>query len=326
MEQTNLPSNPAQITKEIVKASFNIETTRLNYQKVLQATENIVWTRENIDEDYLAPAKFVATKLTDKKEIYKRPLIDAGKIIQNEYNSVFNPLNDAISRKAAERKALADVIQKEQDLANAELARLNNIRLSMIGFIQSVTNDISECQTDKQIAVIEMRVGTELSRKTFYSDFYDDFKSQCEELRPLIKKQKEYIKLLISLEKQKVEAMSSGDESVAVDARQKAEDIKEFIEEGKLRLQQKAFEQLENSDVSVGIPVDVAPDATRTTWKWKVDDVQLLFKKMPELVDLVPNKEKIDALLKEKRADGSLRGLRISLLHGITFYEDKSYK
>jgi hypothetical protein len=29
----------------------------------------------------------------------KRPIIDAGKIIQNAYTEVFNPLIDAISRK-----------------------------------------------------------------------------------------------------------------------------------------------------------------------------------------------------------------------------------
>lgn len=326
MEQTNLPSNPAQITKELVKASFSIDTARLNYLKVLQDIRNIVWTRDNIEQDLLAVAKTVASKLTDRKDFYKRPYIDAGKIIQTEYNNVFNPLNDEISVKAAQRKALADQIQQEQDKANAEIERLNNIRLSMIGFIQSVTNDISESTTDSQIVLIEKRVGTELSRKGFYSDYYEDFKAQCEELKPLIKKQKEYVKLLISLEKEKSDAMSKGNESAAVDARQKAEDIKEFIEEGKIRLQQKAFEQLENSDVAVGIPVNVAPDATRTTWKWRVDDVQLLLKKMPELVDLVPNKEKIDAILKESRVNGSFKGLRESKLYGITFYEDKSYK
>lgn len=326
MEQTNLPSNPAQITKELVKASFNIDTARLNYLKILQETKNIVWTRENIDQDLLAMPKTVASKLTERKDFYKRPYIDAGKIIQTEYNNVFNPLNDEISIKAAQRKELADQIQREQDKANAEIERLNNIRITMIGFIQSVTNDISEAQTDSQIVLIEKRVGAELSRKNFYSDYLDDFKAQCEELKPLIKKQKEYIKLLISLEKKKVDAMSSGDESVAVDAREKAEGIKEFIEEGKLRLQQKAFEQLENSDVAVGVPMNVAPSATRTTWKWRVDDLQLLYRKMPNLVDLVPNKEKIDSLLAEKRADGSVSGKRELSLFGITFYEDKSYK
>lgn len=326
MEQSNLPSNPAQITKELVKASFNLDTTRLNYFKVLQSTKNIVWTRENINEDLLSPAKLVASKLTDRKEVYKRPHIEAGKIIQAEYNSVFNPLNDEISLKAAEKKKLADQIQKEQDEANAEIERLKNIRYTMINFIQTVSNDISESSTDSQIVLIEKKIGSEISRKTFYSDYFEDFKSQCEELKPLIKKQKDYIKFLISLEKSKLDAMSKGDESKAVDLRQQAEDLKDIIEEGKLRIQQKAFEQVENSDINVGIPIDTAPDATRTMWKWKVDDVQILFKKRPDLVDLVPNKEIIDSILRSMRETGELKGKREEKLYGITFYQDKSYK
>ncbi len=326
MELSNLPSNPAQITKELVKASYQIEKTRLNYEAVLQQAESIVWTRENINEDLLAPAKFVAAKLTEKKDKDKRPFIDAGKVIQNEHNDVFNPLNDAISRKAFEKKQLADVIQKEKDVADAEIRRISNIDATIFKFILTVTEDISMADNDKVIAAIEMRIGSETTRKNIYQEKIKDLKQQCENLRPLIKKQKEYIRTLNAASTQQKAAEKSGDEARAVELREKADEIKEFIDENKIRIQQKALEQIENNETYVGEPTDDAPSATRSWWKWRVDDVKLLSKKLPSLTMISPNKEAIDALLAEKRDSGELKGMNEFRLPGLTFYLEKSYK
>lgn len=326
METSNLPSNPAQITTELVKASFAIEQTRLNYQKVLQSMEDIVWTRENINEDLLAPGKFVASKLTEKKEVEKRPLIDAGKIIQNEYNSVFNPLNDVISRKAAEKKTLADQIQQETNAANAEIARISGIKTAIMQFIAGITNEITESDTDSKIVLIEKKIGSETQRKNVYQEFLSDLKTQCDELKPIIKQQKEYIRTLEKLNSDKNSAMAKGNDDKAVELRMKAEEMKEIIEENKIKIQEKAFEQVENTDIQVGLPTSVAPSASRTWWKWRVDDIQLMAKKMPELVELVPIKTKIDEVMAKKREAGEFNGKKEVSIHGLTFYQESSYK
>lgn len=327
MEQNNLPSNPAQVTKELVKASFNIELTRLDYENVLQSIEDIVWTRENVDKPLLEPGKYVAAKITEKKEVIKRPYIDAGKIIQSEYNGVFNPLNDALSRKANERKILADQMQKEVDQANAEADRIRTINSTMATFISDITNQITNSDNDKAISAIEMRIGSEVARKNVYQEFLPQMKQQCEELKPLIKMQKDYIKKLKEATKQQAAATAKGDESKAVEMREKADVLKETIEENKLRLQQKAFEQVENSDTAVGMPTVTAPKATRTWWTWEVKDMDILFKKRPDLVDLVPNKQKIDEIFDKMKANGDFsNGKREIILSGIRFFEDKSFK
>lgn len=326
MEEKNLPSNPAQVTKEVVKASFNIELTRLEYQKVLQSIEDIAWTRENIDKDLLAPGNFVAKKITEKKEAMKRPFIDAGKVIQEEYNGVFNPINDAISRKANERKKLALQIQEENDKANAEVDRINGINQAMANFISNITNDITSADNEKMIVALEMRIGSEVARKNIYQELLPKMKEQCEELKPLIKKQKEYIKAQKELEKNTAKAIAAGDDDKAVELRQKAEEMKETIDENKLRLQQKAFEQVENSDTAVGMPTATAPKASRTWWTWEVTDPTILFKKRPDLVDLVPNKKKIDEIFDKMKENGDFEGKREVTLSGIRFFEEKSFK
>lgn len=327
MEQNNLPSNPAQVTKELVKASFNIELTRLDYQKILQSVEDIVWTRDNVDKPLLEAGKYVASKITEKKEQVKRPYIDAGKIIQSEYNDVFNPLNDALSRKANERKILADQMQKEADQANAEAVRIKTINSTMATFISDITNQITACDNEKMISAIEMRIGSEVARKNIYQEFLPQMKEQCEELKPLIKMQKDYIKKLKDATKQQAVATAKGDDDRAIEMREKVEGLKETIEENKIRLQQKAFEQVENSDTAVGIPTITAPKASRVWWTWEVADVDLLFKKRPELVDLVPNKKKIDEIFDKMKANGDFsNGKREIILSGIRFYEEKSFK
>lgn len=324
MEQTNLPSNPGQITKELVKASFNIELTRLEYQKVLQSVEDVKWTRENIDQPLLEAGKFVAAKVTEKKDFLKRPYIDAGKVIQNEYNEIFNPLNDALTRKANEKKMLADQIQKEADEANREAARISGIHQSMANFISAITNEITNADNDKMIAAAEMRIGSELARKNIYQEFMADMKAQCDELKPLIKQQKEFLKASKQIEK---EAATTTDDHRAVELKEKAELLKETIDENKMRLQQKAFEQVENTDTMVGIPTVAAPKASRRWWTWKVDDVELLYKKRPDLVDLVPNKKKIDEIFDAMKSAGDFSNGKSEIkVTGITFYEEKSFK
>lgn len=327
MEQSNLPSNPAQVTSALVKADFNIELTRLNYQQILQSVEDITWTRENIHQDLLAPGNLVAKKITDKKDLMKRPFIDAGKVIQNEYNSVFNPLNDAISRKANEKKKVAMQIQKEDDAANAEILRVKNINDTMVNFISTITNEITSADNDKVIAALEMRIGSEITRNNIYQELMPKFKEQCAELKPLIKKQKEYIKTLKALEKSQETAIATGDDDKAVELRTKAEEMKETIEENKLRLQQQAFATVENSDVAIGVPVGTAPKATRTWWTWDIQDISTLYKKRPDLVDLVPNKQKIDEIFDSMKAEGQFsNGKREIIVSGIRFYEEKSFK
>lgn len=326
MEQNMLPSNPAQITKELVKASFNVEITRLDYHKILQSAADIIWTRENIDQPLLAPAEYVAKKITEKKERDKRPFIDAGKVIQNEYNSIFNPLNDIISQKIEEKKKLIRVMQLEEEREQAEKSRISSIENGIITFIHSVTNEITQAEDDSTIVLVEKRIGSESKRENFYQEFLPKLKQQCAELKPLIVKQKEYIRKMQLLKKQQSEAELKGNDSKAVELRQKAEELKEVIEESKIMIQQKAFEQIESSNsLVVGESTIASPKATRSWWKWRVDDIHKLSKKCPELVEYIPNKAKIDELLAQKRESGELDGQKEININGLVFYLEQNF-
>jgi hypothetical protein len=51
----------------------------------------------------------------------------------------------------------------------------------------------------------------------------------------------------------------------------------------------------------------------------------MLYKKMPHLIDLTPNKDKIGELLEVKKADGTLKDVEELKIFGLTLYLEKLY-
>lgn len=322
----NLPSKLV-ITEETVKATFALEAQRLNYQKVLQAVENIKFTPENVNEDLLEPGKLVLRQIAGTKETLKRPLLDAGKIVEASYKAYFNPLEEVINRKAEEKKAVALKIFNENRLIQLEREKQEAISKSISDFIFNATNFITNATDDSQIVLIQKRIGTETSREGYYEDQLTDLKERCNSLKPIIESQKKIIRELKEIERQQAEAEAAQDEERMILLREKREEIVEILDETKIKLQEKAFEQVATHiPVYVGESVTDNVRASRTTWKYRVDNIELLAKKMPHLVTVIPNDEKIKELLAVKRADGSLKGKMEESFFGITFYEDKSFK
>ena len=63
--------------------------------------------------------------------------------------------------------------------------------------------------------------------------------------------------------------------------------------------------------------------ARRSIWTWEVVDIKETQKKMPNFVDLTPNKEKIDEYLKAKKAEG-ISGDEFTVF-GIKFYLKRTF-
>ena len=104
--------------------------------------------------------------------------------------------------------------------------------------------------------------------------------------------------------------------------KEEKEYIETVIEHTGIKIHEKAYEEAIKIDVVVPEVVDIAPKG-RSNWKWRVDDIKLLQKKMPHLVKLVPDDEAIDLLLKTKRQDGSLDSVEEENWNGIVFYNDR---
>jgi hypothetical protein len=142
----------------------------------------------------------------------------------------------------------------------------------------------------------------------------------CQKLTPLINTRKDLLrktevlnaKIAAATQEDNIELMTElHEESMALGAE---------MDEGIIRLQDTAFE------VTADIPISLTESTVQTVnvrrlWRWRVDDIQKLFKKRPDLVTLQPNKEAIDAILMQKKEDGSLDEVIDEItIDGITFF------
>jgi len=102
--------------------------------------------------------------------------------------------------------------------------------------------------------------------------------------------------------------------------------VEETINQAQINVQEKAIFMASQPDiVEVESVVSEAPRPRRQSWEWKITDIQLLAKKMPHLVKIMPEEDKINELLKSKKTDGSLDGKEEENYFGITFFIQKLY-
>lgn len=319
MEQSKAPS------LAIIKASFDLEANKQNYQLLLNNLSAITVTRDNVNDDLTKDGRQIIKQLTDKKDLESEAPIKWHKSILSVYKELADPIKEQIDRISSEKKVISLQIQEETRRQLAEQSRIANAKQAIVDFTNKVANAIRNSSTDADIVAIEKMIGAEKTKKNLYQEFLPQLIEQCDGLRPQIKDQKENIRRLQAIEEKEKAALANGEIYEATALREEKELIQAVIEETGIRIHEKAYEQATTIDIVAPDVVDTAPKG-RTNWKWRVDDIKLLQKKMPHLVKLVPDEDAIDLLLATKRADGSLKDKMEENLFGLTFFNDKTFK
>ena len=308
----------------IVKASFDLEASKRNYQELLQSISAITVTRDNVNEDLTKDCRDALKALTDEKDRQSVEPLQWHRDIMYSYKSLFDPLKEQVDRVLAGKKAVTAIVQAEIDAQVAEQNRINNAKSAIINFCNGVAVKIAESKTDDDIVNIEKMIGREKTKHNIYQEFMPDLILQVDGLRPQIKEQKETVRRLQEAIEQEKKAVLENDFVAQANLREQKELLELEIADRGIRIHEKAFEQASTIDILVPEIAETVPKG-RTNWKWRVDDIKLLQKKMPHLVKLVPDDDAIELLLKTKKADGSLADKMEDKLFGITFYNDKSF-
>lgn len=309
----------------VIKAGFDLEANKKNYQALLQNLAGITITPDNVNEDLTKDAREVLKALTDKKDEESKEPLQWHKDIMAVYKSLSSPIQEHVERIAEEKKSVATVLAKEKAMQLAEQTRIANAKTAIVDFINKVANMIANAKSDDDVVSIEKMIGSEKTKKSVYQEFLPDLVIQCDELRPQIKTQKENIRELQKVQEDEKKALDSGDIIAATELRGKKEYFEQVIQETGIRIHEKAYDQAVTIDIVAPEAIDAIPKG-RTNWKWRVDDIKLLQKKMPHLVKLVPDEDAIEVLLSTKKQDGSLDDKMEEKWNGITFYNDKSFK
>lgn len=317
-------------SEQKVNALMTLELTKLfgNLQKIIQEAANIKFDKNNLKEDH-QPLKKLRKLVTEANSIIKaggKPYYTAYKMWNDAGKQFVEPLSKVLDEKMKEFTQLAESVRKENELIEQQNRITLAIQNNIANFINEITFKITTANTHLEIASIQMLIGTEKSRTTHYGGQLIDLKNACDGLNPLINKRKEFIKATLAIEEEGKKASETGNDDKLVELAEKKELLDEEIKENALRLQEKAFEEIINvPKIEITESMSESVKARRSTWKWEIEDINLLSKKMPDLVELCPIKEKINDLLDIKKKDGSLNGVDRININGIIFYLEKRY-
>lgn len=331
-EKSNLPAHlrsvaPDKITKQQIIALFNTGTIRWNYNKMLQGLKGMVITKDNLKEyypEFKEADKFVKS-ITEWSKDEARPFSDVCDLFLEVRKEIIEPVLVELASRKAQVKSASEANAAEIAQAKKEQARVNLISVTMGNFINKVTADITLATTDDQIVLIQKLIGSEKSKKTFYSEFWDELVLKCDALAPTINHQKEKIRELKKFNDQLSEALKQNDDSKAAELKEKIEDTTAGLVENSIRLQERAFEQSLNiTQTEVGQPELNVVKGKSNRWRWRVDDIELLHKKYPQFTKIVTNDEEIDRFMKDQRELGTFKTeLAEIMVKGITFYKEK---
>lgn len=330
-ENKNLPALRSfaveRITKQQIVALFNTETIRWNYHKMLQGLKGMVITKDTLKTEYpeLKEADKFIKSITEWRKEQAKPFNEVDAMFLEVSKEILQPISEALLSAKAQVRTASEANAAEIAQARMEEERNNRIVKSMADFINKITADITLSTTDKEIASIQMRIGSEKSRKTFYDTYWQELVDKCDSLSSTINHQKDKIREITRLNDSFNKAMENNDDTKAAEIKEQLEFTNVELAENAIRLQEKAFdESMSMSQVEVGIPDLNISKAKTSRWRWKVDDINILRKKSPQFTKIVTDDEAIEAFMKEQRELGLFKTDSTELnISGITFFKEK---
>lgn len=321
-QEIAIPAMPV-ITQEIVKAQFNKQLTLLKYQGALQKLLDFKVTQDNIAEtqELLKEGRKVITAFKKIHEDGKAPAWAICKFWDNVLNGIKNPYEEALGTIDKKLQVESAKVAAEDARKKKEQDRIDGIKKEIDNFILQQSNIIANATTPDQLVTIEKAIGSHKGNTSRYQEFLPDLVEKCNELTPLIKKQKENIKTLADLEKQKLDALKQQDDRKVLELDEKKEQVETSIEEKKIQIQETAINFATRPDaVTTPEPVMAAIRPRRRSWNFEIVDEKKAF--LAGMLITEMNKEKVKAKFEEIK--DKIEGTE-TIIDGIKYYYKETY-
>lgn len=325
MQEQNLPTQSPQLSQEIITAQFRKELMAYQYQQILDDLGAIIVTSDNIDlvQEKIKKARSLQKELEGIKARIKSPYWEICKKYDFSFNSLNLPLNNLIIDKEKRVNEVSRKKVEENQRKEREIERIDRIKKSIEEFVFEQTRNIASATTDIELIAIEKLIGSHKANKSRYEELLPSLVEKCEELTPLIKKQKEHIRELAEIERKKNEALKNGDDREAMELEEKKEAVQSSIEETKIIIQETAIESaLSSTDVIEVKEILVTPKPRRTTWEMEIVDEKKAFNSGMLICEI--NKEKAKAQL-EVVKQTLPKDQEEMTINGIRYYQNKIY-
>lgn len=317
-QTNNLP--PAIVGK------FNIAKTEAGFQNFADRESKLVYNEDNIVEikKYLDDLDKLENKFVS---VHKEGKAEAWKIC-TEWDSalrVHKAQVESLKIKPKElyNKLCIEVTRKKQQ-QQFEAERIKNIKDGIDRNLVDFSTKIANCTTNEQLIVVERLINLEKGNKVRYQEFLPDFVERAKKLTELITSQKEAIKEMETLNKQKLEAEQSGNDREFIAIEEKEAILSSKIEERKIITQETAISQAIASNPIVEVARQVFADIkSRKTWKWEIADEKKAFQAgmLTTEINTTKAKEALNVLKETQQ----LLGKEEITVGGIRYFLDTKY-
>tara|TARA_R110000868_G_scaffold203901_1_gene451813 strand:+ start:41 stop:1012 length:972 start_codon:yes stop_codon:yes gene_type:complete len=312
------------LTPEVVKSKLQIALTRV--EKTIQSLHDREATLVYNEDCLIEIKEFIedvngAERLVDnERKILKEPSLIEGRNVDAGAKIVSTELA-AIKQKAnTHYQKLCMEVERKRMEAEAEKQRVATIRGYMDNFKIEYSVKISDAKTSKELVDIERRINLETGNSNRYQELLPEFKTLCEPIRSLLTAQKNKVRELEELEITAREAAETGNDEVYLEVQDKKEALEAQIAETRVSVQETATTQAQTTTTQAEVVLTVVPKGGRSTWKWNMVDEKAATKR--GWTQTIPNKEKIDEYLKQKREDGIEEEF---VEGGVHFFIQKTY-
>lgn len=318
---------PKIVSKELIVARLVSDTTRLNLQSLLEKGKSISYDKESLSANYdlllrLRDIWDFLDKRRKEEDKVEKEIIATRKAA---YDEIMNPIAKLLESADPQIFALnTEIILEEREIGEAIKKQISN-RTAISTFINDTIRIITGAPDNKELVRIQKAIGSEKSHKSKYGEYAPILEGVCDELLQLINGRKKLISENDKLQEQLNKAIAENDEPAKAH-------ITELMELGKLELQENADSISDNAIQKISeLPIvgyDVVSMAVKPRthrWSWRVDDIELLYKKSPEFVVKEPNTKAINAFMKEKSDAQELDEYKENNFNGLVLYRKPFY-
>lgn len=311
-----------QLTKELVVAGLLPEAVKFNLDKLIAVAKEIIPSKQTLKANYHDLLKVREMHTLLKARMEEENADDKARIKARKegYDTYLKPMEEILANADPLIRELYYQVKSDESEVIALLKGENEVKGRFVEFVNFTVRAIASAPDNKDLTRIQKLIGTEKSKESFYSDLHPELKTVCDSLLKLTAERKEIIKKNAKLEKEYDTWLAAGDLAKATELKEEMEANDMVIAENAKVIAESAFKQIswiQKTDEDIESAL-IKPRTHR--WSWRVDDIELLFKKRPDFVDKTPNKKAITAFLKEKNESEELDKEIDNKFDGLTLY------
>lgn len=305
---------PVLMTPKLMelKITSDLAARKLNISDVLKKEQKLVFNEDNLQEmkEVLKDCDLIDKSAEEVHKKVKAPYWDAGKACDAGKNLVLSQTSDIRNRvKPKYDKLLKDIadralLQQQKEAQNRAI--LKGIDDSLIVFAQKIVAATSTKALQDVENLINLQKSPSMAKK--YGDFHPQAIERFDTvLKPIIKDQKEKVKEIEALNKQREEAEASNDPDKMDEIDNRINDLSDQVLQNNAVVEEAALNQ---ESFAIVEAVEVLPDfkVKRTNFSYEIADLDVALKKSRDLLEISIDskmaKLKKDALVAEGAFEG----------------------